>query len=43
MKKLFLLVLVCGFFAVGTTSAQNENYYGGIVLDMLFGNDIIVQ
>ena len=29
MKKLFLLVLVCGFFAVGTTSAQNENYYGG--------------
>ena len=29
MKKLFLLALACSLFAVGTTNAQNENYYGG--------------
>jgi hypothetical protein len=29
MKKLFLLAVVCSFFAVGTVNAQNENYYGG--------------
>lgn len=28
MKKLFLLAVVCSFFAVGTVNAQNENYYG---------------
>lgn len=28
MKKLFLLALACSLFAVGTTNAQNENYYG---------------
>ena len=29
MKKLFLLALACSFFAVGTTNAQTETYYGG--------------
>lgn len=29
MKKLFLLAVVCSFFAVGTVNAQNEKYYGG--------------
>lgn len=29
MKKLFLLVLACSLFAVGTANAQSETYYGG--------------
>ncbi|MBO5921616.1 MAG: outer membrane beta-barrel protein [Bacteroidaceae bacterium] len=29
MKKLFLLVLTCSLFAVGTANAQSETYYGG--------------